>query len=73
MQLQNKTFNKCINFFEQRYKAALVELEETKQKLSSCFKKLNAFEKGTENLDNLLKSRKKNNGRTGFGFKNSTN
>ncbi|KAM7507347.1 hypothetical protein LguiA_017800 [Lonicera macranthoides] len=54
---------------EQKYKAALVENEETKQKLSSAFKKLNDFEKGSKKLESILSSQKVATDKYGLGFK----
>ncbi|KAM7466521.1 hypothetical protein LguiB_014083 [Lonicera macranthoides] len=57
---------------EQKYKATLVELEKSKEGFVDVSKKLKGFEKGKEQLDNILKSGQKNNDKKGIGFVKSS-
>ena len=56
---------------EQKYKATLVDLENSKEELSKAFKKLSDFEKGSKNLTELLNSGQKDT--RGLGFKSEEN
>lgn len=59
--------------FEEKYKAALLELKQNKSKLSGALKKLNDSEKGSKDFESILSSQKLVTDKSGLGFNQVSN